>query len=280
MNRYFQFICLLYLFLVACSQSVQLKNEYLMNFENVGSGKLSDGEMKGIWDNAELLCGKRDYIFYKLGITPHPFFISDENGNHVQKVLIPKSSFGPVAGAQWKFPFTPADECFLSYKVKFEKGFDFVKGGKLPGLAGGVGNCAGNIPNGYDGWSARMMFWESGKLSFYLYFPKQSSKWGERLYLKDQSGDTIRIEADKWHTITQHIKLNTPGKEDGILQGWFDGKEAFFNDSILYRKDEKLKIDQIFYSVFMGGDDLSWAPKKDEFICFDDFHISPTMLND
>ena len=31
----------------------------------------------------------------------------------------------------------------------------------------------------------------------------------------------------------------------------------------------------IFYSVFMGGDDLSWTSAKDEYIYFDDFHVSP-----
>lgn len=254
-------------------------NEFQIDFEQVGVGRLTDRETKSIWKDARLLCGKKDYLFYKLGITPHPHYISEENNNHFLRVLIPKNCFKPTTGAQWKIPFTPTDECFFSYRVKFEKGFDFVKGGKLPGLAGGIGNCGGNVPNGYDGWSARMMFWENGKLSFYVYFPDQSTNWGERLYLKDSNSDTIRIKPGNWHLITQHVKMNTLGKSDGILQGWFDGKEAFFMDSMLFRKDEKLKIDQIFYSVFLGGDDLSWTSAKDEYICFDDFRVSTKMFN-
>lgn len=278
--RYYLFMLFaLSAFIVSCRNKRLPESELLIDFENVDTGKLTDQETRTIWNGAELLCGKKDYVFYKLGITPHPFFISEENGNRILKVLIPEKFYGPITGAQWKFPFIPTDECFVSYKVKFEKDFDFVKGGKLPGLAGGIGNCGGNVPNGYDGWSARMMFWEKGKLSFYVYFPDQSSVWGERLYLKDSTGDTIRIEPGKWHVITQHIRMNTPGKADGVLQGWFYGKEAFFKDSILFRKDEKLKIDQIFYSVFLGGDDLSWTSPKDEYICFDDFRVSNQPFN-
>jgi hypothetical protein len=252
---------------------------FTIDFEQLEVGKFTEKETKGSWNHAQLLCGKKDYLFYKLGITSHPQYISEENNNHFLKVVIPSGFFGPITGAQWRIPVTPTDECFFSYRVKFEKGFDFVKGGKLPGLAGGTGNSGGNIPNGYDGWSARMMFWENGKLSFYAYFPTQSSKWGERLYLKRSDGDTVRVESGKWHQVIQHIKMNTPGKADGILQGWFDGQEAFFSDTVLFRKDEKLQIDHIFFSVFLGGDDLSWTSAKDEYICFDDFRISTQMFN-
>jgi hypothetical protein len=279
MKYRFLFICILFFFAASCSRQHHSGNDFLVDFEKVDVGRLSDQETKEIWKGAQLLCGKKDFVFYKLGINPHPHFISEENNNHFLKIEIPQKFYGPITGAQWKFPFTPTDECFFSYKVKFERDFDFVKGGKLPGLAGGIGNCGGNVPNGFDGWSARMMFWEKGKLSFYVYFPDQSSIWGERLYLKDSTGDTIRIEPGKWHVITQHIRMNTPGKADGVLPEWFDGKEAFFTDSILFRKDEKLKIDQIFYSVFLGGDDLSWTSQKDEYICFDDFRVSTQPFN-
>jgi len=279
MKYRFPLICVLFFFAASCTRQQPSGNNFSVDFENVDPGKLSDQETKGIWKGAQLLCGKKDFVFYKLGIIPHPHFISEEDNNHFLKIIIPQKFYGPITGAQWKFPFEPTDECFFSYKVRFEKEFDFAKGGKLPGLAGGIGNCGGNVPTGYDGWSARMMFWEKGKLSFYLYFPNQSSEWGERLYFKQPSVDTLRIETGKWHVITQHIRMNTPGKADGVLQGWFDGQEAFFNDSILFRKDEKLKIDQIFYSVFLGGDDLSWTSPKDEYICFDDFRVSTQPFN-
>jgi len=266
--------------LSSCNHSPKIDNEINTNFEDVDPGILTDSETRDIWAGAQLICGKKDYIYYKLGITPHPHSISQENNNHFLKVSIPPRHFGPITGAQWKIPFSPKEECYFSYRVKFSEGFDFVKGGKLPGMAGGTANSGGHIPNGADGWSARMMFWEGGKLSFYLYYLNQSAQWGERLYLKDLNQDTIRIIPGKWHLITQHVKMNEPGKADGILQCWMDGKEAFYADTILYRKDVKLKIDEIFYSIFMGGDDMSWTSEKDQYICLDDFKVANSMIPD
>jgi hypothetical protein len=50
----------------------------------------------------------------------------------------------------------------LSYYVRFSENFDFVKGGKLPGLFGGVGNSGGEIPDGTDGFSTRFMWRRNG----------------------------------------------------------------------------------------------------------------------
>ena len=275
------YICVFFIFLVlACNTKQQYSNKLFVDFENINTGKLTDCETREIWPDAQILCGKKDFLLYKLGIFRHPHFIFQENENHFLKVLIPANSFAKNTGAQWKIPLKPVDEYFFRYNIKFGSGFDFVKGGKLPGLAGGVANSGGNVPNGYDGWSARMMFWERGKLSFYVYAPEQSSKWGERLYFKDESGDTTHISPGVWHEITQHIKMNSTGNANGILQGWFDKKEVFYSDSFIFRKDDNLQIDQIFYSVFMGGDDLTWASDKDEYIYFDNFRISTQMFND
>ena len=61
---------------------------------------------------------------------------NDNNGNFLQ-VKYTANKAGPGAGAQ--FPFLIEgnhEELYLSYKVKFAPGFDFVLGGKLPGLCG------------------------------------------------------------------------------------------------------------------------------------------------
>lgn len=42
-------------------------------------------------------------------------------------------------GAQWQLELDGEyEKAFLSYRVKFADGFDFSRGGKLPGLAGGT----------------------------------------------------------------------------------------------------------------------------------------------
>jgi len=52
----------------------------------------------------------------------------------------------------------------LTYDIAFDENFDFVKGGKLPGLRGGANNgCeGGSQPNGTDCWSTRLMWRKNG----------------------------------------------------------------------------------------------------------------------
>ena len=53
----------------------------------------------------------------------------------------------------------------LSYEMAFEEGFDWVKGGKLPGLRGGLnstGCSGGKLASGMDCFSARLMWRRNG----------------------------------------------------------------------------------------------------------------------
>lgn len=70
-----------------------------------------------------------------------------------------------------------AKEVLFSYSIYFENGFDFVKGGKLPGLYGGTNidvakSCSGGRQDGRDEcFSARMMWRTDGAGEFYNYYP-------------------------------------------------------------------------------------------------------------
>ena len=79
----------------------------------------------------------------------------------------------PVGGAQVRawLGTPPADSMHLRYAVRFPPGFNFVKGGKLPGLYGGVGNTGRRIPTGEDGFSARVMWRKHGDGEVYAYLP-------------------------------------------------------------------------------------------------------------
>eukprot|EP00121_Abeoforma_whisleri_P016606 Awhi_evm2s15230 len=48
------------------------------------------------------------------------------------------------------------DEAILKYKLRYSENFEWVKGGKLPGLFGGSKSCSGNRPvTGNNCFSAR-----------------------------------------------------------------------------------------------------------------------------
>jgi hypothetical protein len=66
------------------------------------------------------------------------------------KVEYPKNSINPlsgrVGGVGW---FThnaqSSQEIYFQYDVKFQHGFSWVKGGKLPGVYGGRTECSGKF---------------------------------------------------------------------------------------------------------------------------------------
>ncbi len=156
-----------------------------------------------------------------------------------------------------------------SYQLKLPKGFDFVKGGKLPGVAGGTANTGGRKPNGKDGWSVRMMWNRHGKLIQYVYHPDQPRQFGEIM-----EWDMKKLELGKWHTIKTTVRINVPGKRNGMIKSWLDGKLVLNKNDMRFRNTNKLLIDRFMFAVFFGGGDPSWAPRTDQHLFLDEFVIS------
>lgn len=164
------------------------------------------------------------------------------------------------------------EQLYVSYRVRFEDGFDFVRGGKLPGLIGGAGNTGGNRPTGRDGWSGRMMWRPGGAAVQYVYHPDQPGIYGEDFPWGR------RFEPGRWHTVEHRFVMNAPGEMDGTLQAWFDGLEVLQVGGLRFRDVPGFAIDTFYISTFFGGSDSSWAPAKDEHISFDDVVVSTDRI--
>jgi hypothetical protein len=192
-------------------------------------------------------------------------------------VLYPRGGVSSQpSGAQWKMSTGRYDELACAYYVRFAPDFDFVKGGKLPGLAGGAANTGGHKPTGRDGWSARMMWRGGGSVVQYVYHVDQPTEYGEDFpwNLGGQRG----FRPGTWHRVEHHVVMNHPGERDGIVQGWFDGALALDKRDIRFRDVDSFAIDAFYFSTFFGGDDPSWAPAKDERVDFDVFAIGTGRL--
>jgi hypothetical protein len=177
-------------------------------------------------------------------------------------------------GAKWRLEFEqPYEELYLSYWVRFDDNFNFVRGGKLPGFCGGECNTGGHVPDGTDGWSARMMWRGDGEVEQYVYHPDQPGQWGESLHWDDGGYQRFFVPG-QWHHLIHRVVMNTPGQRDGIIQGWFDGELALDARNLRFRDVDRFAIDELAISTFFGGGDSSWAPDEDEYICFDNFVIS------
>ena len=89
----------------------------------------------------------------------------------VLQVTYPEGSFShDTGGAQLYTLWNTTDgssfnTMMVTYEVAFDAGFDWVKGGKLPGLRGGLnssGCSGGNKSNGLDCFSSRIMWRADG----------------------------------------------------------------------------------------------------------------------
>lgn len=191
---------------------------------------------------------------------------------------------------RWKLN-QPVTSALFSYKVKTNKGFNPVLGGKLPGLCGGTCPIGGtpttdapkdskgnNNPNGKAiGFSARNMWRRGGNLVQYLYYPDQKTNWAPDFFYTNSSGGRFAFNDGQWHTVTHYIRMNTPGKKDGILQAWVDNVPYLSLSGVRLRDDASYGVDTALITTYFGGHDPSWATTKDEALYFDDIKL---MTND
>lgn len=263
---------LLFLFSFAVLQSCSVNQEkgelvFSQDFESADLGTCTVSNLNLMW------AGSADGFS---GVASNRVsIVTDAVQGQVLRVLYPSNQYESAqSGAQWKFYLNKTyQELYCTYKVKFQNGFDFVKGGKIPGLAGGTANSGKRPSTGFDGFSARMMWREEGSAIQYVYHPGQIADTGDVMYWTVNS-QYVKFIPGQWHQVEHRIVMNTPGFFDGIIECWFDGIRAFYVDNISFRYTNAYGIDIFYFSTFFGGDKADWASSKDQYAYFDDFIIS------
>ncbi|WLT30381.1 putative Ig domain-containing protein [Geothrix sp. PMB-07] len=206
-------------------------------------------------------------------------------GGRSLKIWYPAGQFGTAGpggaggGGVWNTQFGAGgalqsfEELYVAYRVKFQSGFDFVKEGKMRGLAGGARNDGGHKPNDSDGFSVRLIWKAGGQLKEYVYHPDQAGVYGDELAWM-VNGAPVVFTPGTWYWIEHRVKMNAPGQHDGIVQGWIDGKLAFDRRDFRFRDTPAFGIDAFQFSTFFGGSDATYATKKEEAAFNDDFVVS------
>lgn len=186
------------------------------------------------------------------------------------RAKIPKgenSSMSTVYRFQEKLGYEP-EEIYFRYYLRLGNDWNqTVAGGKLPGISGTYGRAGwgGRKPDGTDGWSARGAFFlsvgESNPLSgthpigTYCYYADQPGTYGDIWAWTQKYGGFLR--KNRWYCIEQYLRMNTPGKHNGIIKAWVDGIPAFEKTDIMFRTVDGLKIEQIWMNVYHGGKAVS-----------------------
>jgi hypothetical protein len=92
-------------------------------------------------------------------------------------------------------------------------------------------------------------------------------------------GDRGLLANNRWYSIEQYLKINTPGRNDGVLRVWVDGLLAFEQSGIRVRDIPELKIEQIWMDVYHGGTRRSGHPQHlyIDNVVIADRYIGPMM---
>ena len=129
--------------------------------------------------------------------------------------------------------------------------------------------------NATNGWAAHSVWGspESGinRIWAYLYDQTQTDGAGGHTY----NGDIpyMKVTRGEWHRYTFRIKLNTPGKYDGILERYKDGVMNIQDSTIMYRSLDQANrglngIEGIILKYAFGGGSSSISSRTN-YVLFD-----------
>ncbi|MEQ9065894.1 MAG: hypothetical protein RLO18_04175, partial [Gimesia chilikensis] len=99
--------------------------------------------------------------------------------------------------------------------------------------------------------SAKRVLEEHVAIGSYLYHPEirgsnsENQGWG--------LGPAGWLGTNRWYSVEQYVRLNTPGRADGELKAWVDGRLVLDREGMEFRKTSELKIENAWFNVYHGG---------------------------
>jgi hypothetical protein len=221
--------------------------------------------------------------------------LSYDSSNRSIRVDYPKSPWASSGGTNWTFKPTkfvplPAREALVSFEIFFPSDFDFEANGASAGKIGcGIRGGSGGSSGGNwsrDGFSFRLCW--IGASSYgsdamaYIYTEVENPSDFRGSIDQDQSilkdavltnggmnifrngpGDQLRFVKGKWTPCSVYLKLNAPGKRDGVVELCVgEGKRRIEGFRWLI-SGSKSKIEEYVFTSWFGGSgsDPQWAPK-------------------
>lgn len=260
----------------------------------------SDGSGNDVYPGATFTIGSRDTILYAKWVPESPIFdvgfdysdgtvLTKESAaaifgrnvsyfnsdnrlviyNNSLRFEYPQGKLVHESGGEIRIDLTASDTYTLQYDVTFDPAFDFSKGGKLPGLAGGTGTSGGTKCTG-DGWNGKLMWRENGALKLYLYHMDMPDNTGEYfdLYFTAPKGEKI--------TIKENITMNTGSNNDGKIAVYINGDLKLNLTSVkfmLTTDTYKPNISMILFYSFFDGSTAEWAPSATVYSFFDNVKL-------
>jgi len=204
-------------------------------------------------------------------------------------VVYPAGSYspaGPIIGGfgLWSNHPVPSGTAIFQFSVFFPEGFNFVMGGKLPGLYGGRTLCAGG-DEATDCFSTRIMWREEGKGELYLYANREAQdpaicempgNYCAPTYGWSLNTGAFTFQTGVWTHLEERITMNTPGQRDGILVIYVNGEEKIRYNNLVFRIADypNMIVAGLDVDTFFGGGSPPWATPTRQITKFKDFILS------
>ncbi|KAF7299826.1 hypothetical protein HMN09_00989300 [Mycena chlorophos] len=181
-----------------------------------------------------------------------------------------------------------ATHVVLSYRMMLQEGWEWVKGGKLPGIFGGEGDLAYSCTGGQQDhrcqcFNIRPMWRAGGAGELYTYLPlldsnhnrlsavppfsKQNPDYGMSV---GRGAFSFTEAVGQWVSLAFRVKLNRVGAEDGALELFVEGKSVIDVKGLVFRTSENSRIKGGHFQTFFGGHTEDWASPKDQRAWFAD----------
>ena len=84
---------------------------------------------------------------------------------------------------------------------------------------------------------------------------------------------TKHFERGKWTKLKQYIKLNTPGKNNGVLRVWVNDQMKVNYAKVKFRITSNVTINRFVIHPFFGGS-TDWKTPVDTYTMFKSFKFA------
>ncbi|KAK9765872.1 hypothetical protein K7432_005456 [Basidiobolus ranarum] len=162
-------------------------------------------------------------------------------------------------------------KAILTYEVGFPSNFDWVEGGKLPGIFGGDpsdGCSGGRQSDGKHCFSTRLMWRANGVGEIYNYIPPQGDGFCEQQNIVCDDAYGISLGRNfkfsrSWNQIHLFVQMNDIDQNNGSVELYLNHTLVYKSDTLIYRSSDKLGINSMMFSTFFGGSEPRFATPVD-----------------
>ncbi|MBL7134281.1 MAG: hypothetical protein ISS78_09300 [Phycisphaerae bacterium] len=180
------------------------------------------------------------------------------------------------------------DQLYARFRVKFAKDCDYIHHfvhmvAQLPPTPWPTGG-AGLRPAGDKKFSLAIEPWgrwgkypPPGGWHFYCYWWKMKASGDGKFWGRGFADEAYAVpKRGRWYCVEFMGKANTPGKEDGQIAVWIDGRKHAHHHGINWRSSEKLKINSIWLMLYVTAH--SAKKNKVNTVWFDDVVVATEYI--